>query len=69
MNILENYIQEIHSVTDVTNKYKDSTGEEPIEPLYKVDLTYDCYGIVERKSRVFFKSEFEQAKKTGIFLS
>ena len=69
MNLLEHYIKEIHSVQDVSNKFEKATGLKPKEPLYEVDVTVNCYGIVERKREFISKSEFEQAKKQGYFLA
>ena len=67
MNVLEHYIKEIHSVTDITNKFTEHCGYEPSEPLLKVDLTYNCYGITKRDNMTFWKSNFERAKKQGYF--
>lgn len=69
MNILEHYIKEIHSVTDISGKFEESNGYPPAEPLYEVDLTYDCYGAVERKKRGFFKSELKKAQESGYFMA
>ena len=69
MNLLEHYIKEIHSVQDVSNKFEKATGGEPKEQLYEVDITVNCYGVVERKRKFMSKSEFEQAKKQGYFLA
>ena len=69
MNLLEYYIKEIHSVQDVSNKFEKETGHEPKEPLYEVDVTVDCYGVVERKRKFMSKSEFANAKKQGYFLA
>ena len=69
MNLLEHYIKEIHNVQDVSDKFVRATGSKPKEPLYEVDVTVDCCGVVERKRRFMDKSEFEQAKKQGYFLA
>ena len=69
MNLLEHYIKEIHNVQDVSDKFARETGHKPKEPLYEVDVTVDCYGVVERTRKFMSKSEFEQAKKTGLFFS
>ena len=69
MNLLEHYIKEIHSVQDVSDKFEKATGSELKEPLYEVDVTFDCYGVVERMRKFMSKSEFEQAKKQGYFLA
>ena len=69
MNLLEHYIKEIHNVEDISDKYVRATGSELKEPLYEVDITVDCYGVVERTRKIMSKSEFEQAKKQGYFLA
>ena len=69
MNLLEHYIKEIHNVQDVSDKFEKATGGEPKEPLYEVDVTFDCYGVVERNRKIMSKSDFEQTKKQGYFLA
>ena len=69
MNLLKHYIEEIHSVQEISNKFEKATGHKPKEPLYEVDVTVNCYGAVERKREFISKSEFEQAKKQGYFLA
>ena len=69
MNLLEHYIKEIHNVQDVSDKYERTIRQKPKEPLYEVDVTVDCYGVVERMRKIMNKSEFEQAKKQGYFLA
>ena len=60
---------EIHSVRDITEEFKQHSGYEPTEPLLQVDLTYDCYGIITRETKTFWKSDFERAKKEGYFMA
>ena len=69
MNLLEHYIKEIHNVQEVSDKYEKAIRQKPKEPLYEVDVTVDCYGVVERKRGFMSKSEFERAKKQGYFLA
>ena len=69
MNLLEHYIKEIHSVQDVSDKYEKAIRHKPKEPLYEVDVTVDCYGVVERTRKIMSKSALEQAKKTELFFS
>lgn len=69
MNVLENYIEEVHSEEDVTKLFEEKAGYTPEEPIYKVDLTCDCYGRVERGIRYFRKIEWEDAQKKGYFLA
>ena len=69
MNLLEHYIKEIHNVEDVSDKYERAIRQKPKEPLYEVDITVDCYGVVERMKKIMSKSALEQAKKQGYFLA
>lgn len=69
MNILEHYIEAVHSVIDVTEQFEKSQGYPPLEQLFKVDLTYDCYGLIKRETRFFSKTEWEDAQKKGYFLA
>ena len=69
MNLLEHYIKEIHNVHDVSDKYEKAIRQKPKEPLYEVDVTVDCYGVVERMKKIMSKSDLEQAKKQGYFLA
>ena len=69
MNLLEHYIKEIHNVQDISDKFARETGRKPKEPLYEVDVTVDCYGVVERTRKIMSKSALEQAKKQGYFLA
>lgn len=69
MNLLEHYIVEVHSVTDMTDDFEKHTGYRPDEPFLRVDLTYDCYGVIRRKEESFWKSSFEKAKEAGYYLA
>lgn len=69
MDLLEHYIKQVHSVDDVTNIFEGVKGYSPNEPVYSVRLTCDCYGIVERRTMHFFKSEWEEAQKKGYFMA
>lgn len=68
MNMLEHYIEEVHHVKDVTKQYEKSTGDTPKDPVLEVDVTYNCYGAVERSTRHFYKTEWEEAEKNGYFM-
>ena len=64
MNILENYIVEIHSIKPYI---ADWTSEFPNRDFIEVDLTSNCYGREERRKHVWDKKEFEQIKKQGFY--
>lgn len=65
MNLLEHYIKEVHYVLDVTNRLAYPTSE----PMYSVELTYDCYGSTGRMRKHFYKSEWEEAQVKGYFMA
>lgn len=68
MNLLKHHIKEIHSISDITDRFIKSCGYEPNEALLEVDLTYDCYVVIKRKKETFWKSNFEEARKCGYFM-
>ena len=59
MNLLEHHIKEIHHA-----ELKQVKGWDLVE----VDLTYSCYGITERKTKLFWPKEWEDAKTNGYFM-
>lgn len=69
MNQIEYYIKEVYSVIDITENFKKHCGYEPEEPLYKVDLTYNCYGSIKRTKQTFWKSNWEAVKKAGYYMA
>lgn len=69
MNTIESKIVKIHDEFDVTSEFRKRTHIEPEEELYKVDMTIDSYGCVERVSKMMWKSDLEKAKKLGYFIS
>lgn len=69
MNLLEHYIKEVHSIEDATHYFEELLGFEPSELIYKIDLTYDCYGHIERDVKFFYKSEWDIVKKDGYFMA
>lgn len=69
MNLLKHYIKEIHSISDITDRFIKRCGYEPDEALLEVDLTYDCYRVIKRKKEIFWKSNFEEARKCGYFMA
>ncbi len=64
MNILENYIKEIHSVKPYT---EDWTKDFPDREFVEVDITVNCYGCIERKRDVFSTKEWEEIKEQGYY--
>lgn len=69
MNLLKHYIIKIHSIIDITKEFEEKCGFSPNEPLFKVDLTCDCYGVVKRYTRNFYKSELKFSTDKGYFMA
>ena len=69
MNLLEHYINNVESVSDVSDAFKASTGYTPKEPLYEVTMAIDCMGIKERVTKQFFETEWNHIKKQGYYLA
>lgn len=59
MNLIEHYIIEIHSETFLPN----------VKDFIEVDLTYNCYGSVERNLYMFHVDAWKEAKEKGYFLA
>lgn len=64
MNILEHYIEKIHSEELVTFTYE---GENVT--CYKVDLTYNCHGCIKRVTEFFLEDEWKSIKEKGYYLA
>ena len=69
MNLLNHSILTVHSVKDVTDKFAQNTGDIPKERLFEVDLTFDCEGIIERRTNQFWESVWKEAEKNSCFLA
>lgn len=65
MNLLEQYIKEIHSVEPYTDEWTEKYHKDFVE----VDLTINCYGSVERKTRIFSEEEWEKTKEQGYYMA
>ena len=59
MNLVKHYIKEIHGIKQL-GKYPD---------YIVVDLTFDCYGIVERGEYTTRKDQWEKDVERGYFLA
>jgi hypothetical protein len=60
MNLLETYIEEIHS----EHERKTDFGY-----VVDVDITENCYGGITRKKKTFLKDEWADIKKKGFYWS
>lgn len=66
MNMLEQYIVEIHSV----NEYEEEwTKEFPDFKFVEVDVTTNCYGSENRDKRIFNTVEWEKYKEQGYWMA
>jgi hypothetical protein len=60
MNLLETYIEEIHS----EHERKTDFGY-----VVDVDITENCYGGITRKKKTFLKDEWVCTKRKGFYWS
>ncbi len=65
MNLLEHYIEEVHSIVPCTAEW---TKELPEQNFLSVDVTYNCYGVIERTTRVFEIEEWDITQKRGYWM-
>lgn len=65
MNLLEHYIKEIHSVKEYNEEW---TKEFPDTQFIEADITYDCYGTIERKKHVWNINTWNRIKENGYFM-
>lgn len=65
MNMLEQYIKEVHSVTP----YTESWMKQYHKDFLMVDLTVNCYGSLSRSERLFSVDEWEEAKEKGYYMA
>ena len=59
MNLLEHYIIKVHSVED----YKNDKN------FVLVDLTCNCYGVVQRVFHLTTRDQWEIDKERGFYLA
>jgi hypothetical protein len=59
MNLLEHYIIEVHDITEFT----------AVPGMIKVDVTYDCWGNVQRGTHITSKELWEEDLKRGYYLA
>lgn len=64
MNILEHYIVEIHSVVAYEEDWTEKFGKEFVQ----IDVTTNCHGHSERRSRIITEEELNEAKEKGYFM-
>ena len=68
MNILEQYIDEVYSVEDVTKEMEEHGIAVGDERFFRVCMKVDCYGNKSDTEQIFRASEWEEVKKKGYFM-
>lgn len=68
MNILEQYIDDVYSVEDVTKEMEEHGIAVCDERFFRVCMKVDCYGNKQDTEQIFRASEWEEAKKKGYFM-
>lgn len=66
MNLLENYIKEIHSEKPYTEEW---TKKFPDRKFVEVDITVDSYGGIKRIQDVYNTVEWDEIKKKGYYMA
>lgn len=74
INLVENYIQEVLSIKDITDEYmthmrrfnKDFSIEEP---LYEVEMNVNCCGRKEVVIEIWTKGEYEAHISRGYYMA
>jgi hypothetical protein len=65
MNILEQYIEEVHNVRPYTAEWTKKFDKEFVE----VDITTNCYGSKKRDTHVFSTVEWEKVVEQGYYMA
>lgn len=66
MNLLEQYIVEIHSVEPYEAEW---TKRFPKVKFVEADVTTNCYGRKDRQRHVFNTEEWEKFKEQGYWMA
>lgn len=64
MNLIETYLIKTHEVTPYISKCTVLINRD----FVKVIATWNCYGIVEKRTDVFEVAEWEEIKEKGYYL-
>lgn len=65
MNILENYIVEIHDVSPCEEEWTKEFKKD----FVKVDMTSNCYGNKTRKEHIFTVGMWGEVKSRGYYMA
>lgn len=66
MNLLEQYIQEVHSEKPYS---ADWTNEFPEREFVEVEVTTNCYGREKRETHIFNTVEWSKYKSQGYWMA
>ncbi len=66
MNLLEQYIKEIHSEVPYEAEWM---SKFPDKKFVKVDVTTDCYGRLKRAKHIFDTKEWARYKTQGYWMA
>lgn len=64
VNLLEQYIVEIHSVKPCTDEWTEKFEDD----FVTVDITTNCYGSKRRHSPIFSVTDWERYKEQGYYM-
>ena len=74
MNLLENYIEKVIYVDDVTKEWeKYMQKEDPnfieTDPMLQISMIINCYGQTEGTTKMFHKSEWDKIQEQGYYMA
>lgn len=74
MNLLEHYVLSFMQEIDITDIYERNMKRwypdyQVTEPVYQVSMRVNCYGVEERVTKIFKKSELEECKAKGYYMA
>lgn len=64
MNLVEHYIEEVHSV----KPYVEDWTRKLNKPFVIVELTYNCYGTLGEHKWVYSVDEWNDIREKGFYL-
>ena len=74
MNLLENYIEKVISVEDVTKGWEKYMQEEDpnfieTDPMLQISMIINCYGQTTGTTKMFHKSEWDKIQEQGYYMA
>lgn len=69
MNLVEHYVEYIHSVKDVTDRVKDRLYQpDLLTKYYEVTMDVNCYGNKQTATKVLSDTELVELNNKGYYL-